>query len=83
MQSIFGGTIEIMKEIIGRGPACRPDQALYVTRATRFSCNVRQEVRVGSLREIRVDQWRTLAVTLRDRTVNPHRGQPSLHCAMT
>jgi hypothetical protein len=26
---IFGGTTEIMKEIIGRGSACNPDQALY------------------------------------------------------
>ena len=36
VQSIFSGTTEIQKEIIAAAWACRPDQALYVTRPTRF-----------------------------------------------
>jgi alkylation response protein AidB-like acyl-CoA dehydrogenase len=33
VQSIFGGTTEIMKEIVGRAWACNPDQALYEANA--------------------------------------------------
>jgi hypothetical protein len=35
--SFFGGTAEIMKEIVGRGPsACRPEQGFYEARAPCF-----------------------------------------------